>query len=243
MKWEVVCFDLDDTIIDYEQTFKRAIQHCFLHFVGNDKEDISFEKWFLTFKQFCDLYWDDYQCKRLTRTEYRRRRFLDTMAIFQLEANTNLADEFHHYFDNVVSRFAVPMNGIVGLLHRLHHLSIKMGIITNGTSKVQQNKVYYLGLSRFFPEEVVIVSDELGVEKPNPAIFHYALDKIAPKSQYRLYIGDSWELDVVGALGAKWQAIYFNTRNQPPTTAHQPLAICNNVDELASSLFSIVSIQ
>jgi 5'-nucleotidase len=236
MKWEVICFDLDDTIVDYEQTFKRAIEHCFLLFVKKNGYDISFEVWFSTFKKFCDLYWHDYQYRRLTRIEYRRRRFLDTMRTFNLKANTDLADGFHHYFDQVVSQFVVPIRGIEPLLDHLYHQSIKMGIITNGTSEIQRNKVRYLGFTRFFSDEFVIVSEELGVEKPNPAIFHYALKKIAPNSKYKLYIGDSWEIDVLGALEARWQAIYLNTRKQPPTTAHQPLAICHNARELASSL-------
>jgi 5'-nucleotidase len=242
MKWEIICFDLDDTIVDYEQTFKRAIKHCFSLFVEKSGH-VDFETWFSTFKKFCDLYWHDYQCKRLTRTEYRRRRFLDTMVIFRLKASADLADDFHHYFDRVVSRFAVPMKGIVPLLHRLHNCSIKMGIITNGNDEIQRNKVRYLGLTKFFSHEAVVVSDNIGVRKPDSAIFHYASNKIAPHSQYKLYIGDSWELDVLGALEAGWQAIYLNTRKQPPTTRHKPLAVCNNVGDLASSLFSSVSLE
>jgi 5'-nucleotidase len=236
MKWEIICFDLDDTLVDYEQTFKRAVRHCFSRFVKKSGYNISFEVWFAAFKKFCDLYWRDYQQRNLTRSEYRRRRFLDTMRTFNLKANEDLADMFHHYFDDVVSQFVVPMKGIEPLLNRLYHQSIKMGIITNGAGKIQRNKIRHLGFMRFFSDEFVIVSEEVGVEKPNPAIFHYTLNKIAPNSKYKLYVGDSWELDVLGALEAGWQAIYFNTRKQLPATVHQPLAICYDVSELASSL-------
>jgi 5'-nucleotidase len=232
-KWELICFDLDDTLIDYERTFQAAIHHCFTAFFGQHPH---FPQWFAVFKQCCDRYWSDYACRRLTRVEYRRRRFLETMYLFHMKADEKMADEFHTYFDEVVSRFAIPIEGMIPLLHRLRERSIQIGIITNGTSRIQREKIFYLGLGHFFSNEEMIISEEVGYKKPNPAIFHYASHCLAPRSQHRLFVGDSWELDVVGALRANWEAIYFNTRNKAPCTTHRPFAICTNAKQLVSLL-------
>lgn len=237
MNWDLICFDLDDTIVDYEQTFKNAVRHCFSIFVGSKL--VRFEDWFSLFKKFCDEYWDDYECKRMTREEYRRCRFLDTMASLGLKADEKLADQFHEHFDRVVSKFVVPIHGIIPFLQHLHSISVKLGIVTNGKMKTQSEKIHFLGLNSIFPDDAIIVSETVGIEKPSPEIFEYAYMNLAPNCRHKLFIGDSWEHDVVGALEAEWEAIYFNTRHQPPTTKHIPLAVCKNAGELLWTVFSI----
>jgi len=239
MDWELICFDLDNTIADYEQTFKRAIHHCFSIFIGDKL--IPFDNWFWLFKKCCDDYWDDYESNKMTKVEYRRRRFLDTMDAFGLKADEKVADQFHAYFDDVVSKFVVPVQGMMPFLYHLQNVPAKLGIITNGKRKTQLEKIRFLGLSDVFPDNTVIVSDTVGVRKPDAAIFHYAQKNLAPYCDHKLFIGDSWEQDVVGAIEAEWKAIYFNTRGQGPTTDHDPLALCKNADELIKVVLSKMS--
>lgn len=227
--WDLICFDLDDTLIDYERTFQAAIHHCFTTFFG---QQFDFSSWFITFKQCCDRYWNDYACRRLTRTEYRRLRFLETMSVYNRKADHQMADAFQDYFDQVVGRFSVPVDGLIPLLHWLRNRSVPLGVITNGTGRIQREKLYYAGLHPFFSDEAIIISEEVGMKKPDRAIFSYAKQQLAPHCDQPLFIGDSWELDVVGALRANWQAVYFNPRQNAPTTFHQPVAVCNNVNEL-----------
>jgi 5'-nucleotidase len=232
-QWDVIWFDLDDTLIDYERTFRAAIYHCFITFFPN--KAVSFLSWFRIFKWYCDRYWPDYAGGRLTRKAYRRLRFLEAMRYFHIEVSEKAADEFHAYFDEIVGRFATALPGIISLLERLQSLSLPLGIITNGESAVQREKIVYAGLGRFFPDDAVIISEEVGCEKPDAAIFRCAQRRLAVGKQ-PVYIGDSWELDVMGALHAGWQAIYFQQR-QPAFTVLSPSVVtCHSVGELASTL-------
>jgi 5'-nucleotidase len=232
-QWDVIWFDLDDTLIDYERTFRAAAYHCFISLFPN--KDVSFSSWFRIFKWCCDRYWPDYASGRLTKKEYRRLRFLEAMRYFYIKVNEKAADEFHAHFDDTVGRFATPLPGIVSLLERLQSFAIPLGVITNGESVIQRAKIAYAGLRRFFPDDAVIISEEVGCEKPDAAIFHCAQRRLAAGKQ-PVYIGDSWELDVMGALHAGWQAIYFQQR-QPVFNVLSPSVVtCHSVEQLASIL-------
>jgi putative hydrolase of the HAD superfamily len=58
--------------------------------------------------------------------------------------------------------------------------------------------------------ENVIISEDVGVNKPNPRIFEYALERAKAKKEESIMIGDSIEADIYGALNFGMEAIFFN---------------------------------
>ena len=80
----------------------------------------------------------------------------------------------------------------------------KIGVITNG-GPLQRNK---LELFDLFPLDALAISEEVGAVKPDPAIFRYALAELGV--QKATMIGDSWENDVLGAIGSGISAIWLN---------------------------------
>ncbi|QIZ68365.1 HAD family hydrolase [Geobacillus subterraneus] len=231
-RWEAVWFDLDETLIDYERTFCAAIRHCFHHFFP--AAPVSFSVWFPIFKEACDRHWDDYEAGTLTRRAYRRVRFLDAARACQIEADEEMADRFHAYFDEAVSRFAVALPGMTDLLGQLRAANVPLGVISNGSGAIQRGKLAACGLHRFFRSDAVVISEEVGYKKPAAAIFHYARNK--RPSEQLVYVGDSWKLDVEGALGAGWEAVYFRPRQPAPVGSSVP--VCRTVGELAVLLLN-----
>ncbi|MCS7050197.1 MAG: HAD family hydrolase, partial [Thermomicrobium sp.] len=71
------------------------------------------------------------------------------------------------------------------------------GLVTNGPSAIQRAKLERLGIARLFP--IVVVSEEVGVAKPDPAIFHHALGLAGVRPSEALYVGDHPVNDVMGA--------------------------------------------
>ena len=68
-----------------------------------------------------------------------------------------------------------------------------------------------MNLSKLNPYfENVIISEDVGVNKPNPIIFEYALDKAKAQKAESIMIGDSLEADIYGALNFGMEAIFFN---------------------------------
>lgn len=86
--------------------------------------------------------------------------------------------------------------------------SYRLGIITNGAICLQHEKLRDSGLASFF--DVVIVSSEIGVAKPDPQIFRRALAQASVDSSAALMVGDSIDRDVEGSLKAGLAAVWLN---------------------------------
>lgn len=96
----------------------------------------------------------------------------------------------------------------------LEELSRKMtlGIITNGPSEHQRDKVRALGVERWIPMERIWISGDLGVGKPHKEIFEAARKKLGLKPEELCFVGDAYGHDILGAKGAGWKAVWFNHR-------------------------------
>ncbi|MCY4094055.1 MAG: HAD family hydrolase [Gammaproteobacteria bacterium] len=87
---------------------------------------------------------------------------------------------------------------------------MKIGVITNGRSQNQRDKLEFFDL---LPLDTVAISEEVGALKPNPEIFRYALENL--DVQKATMVGDSWERDVLGAIGIGMDAIWLNRYRRP----------------------------
>ncbi len=96
--------------------------------------------------------------------------------------------------------------GAESLLRCLQARKHPMAVVTNG-SKSQQDKIEALGASRYF--EVVLVSEELGIAKPDPRIFRQALSRLNTAPDRSVFVGDSMEHDIAGARNAGMMTVYI----------------------------------
>ncbi len=108
--------------------------------------------------------------------------------------------EFGNY--NVVFEHSVP------LLTELKKRGYKVGVITNGPSVLQNHKMDNSGLRNFC--DLVLVSGDVGVHKPDAEIFKIAADKLGLKTQECVYVGDHPINDIQGALSSGMKAIRMN---------------------------------
>lgn len=70
-------------------------------------------------------------------------------------------------------------------------------ILSNGFRELQSCKMRSAGVDTYFKK--VILSEDIGVLKPRPEIFHFALSATQSELRESLMIGDSWEADIAGA--------------------------------------------
>lgn len=112
-----------------------------------------------------------------------------------------------HYDDRFGDHNAVFPDSFV-LLKELKALKIKTGVITNGPSKLQNHKMDESGLRPLC--DIVVVSGDLGVHKPQPEIFVYTAEKLGVKPEECVYVGDHPVNDIQGALSAGMKAIRMN---------------------------------
>jgi putative hydrolase of the HAD superfamily len=98
--------------------------------------------------------------------------------------------------DTGLGIWKVPVQGMEATLHALAERGVCVGIISNSDGRLEW-RLDQLGiLGRF---EFVIDSAVVGISKPDPRIFREALERSALSADQAIYVGDYYEVDVVGA--------------------------------------------
>jgi putative hydrolase of the HAD superfamily len=83
-----------------------------------------------------------------------------------------------------------------------------VGLVTNGPAEVQRDKIAMLGLEELI--DFAVVSGELGVWKPDPAIFRAALRLGGSDAEDAVFVGDSPEYDIAGAQAAGMRSVWMD---------------------------------
>ena len=115
--------------------------------------------------------------------------------------------------------------------------SYELALITNGASCLQREKLATAGLDEYF--DVVVVSAEFGVAKPDPSIFAHALSLLGPDPKHAVMIGDSLTRDIDGAMAAGLRGVWVNRTGQPRPADRPDLVEVTTLSELPAVLQSM----
>ena len=115
-------------------------------------------------------------------------------------------------------------------LARLRAAGLRLGIVSNSDGRVEQ-ALLAAGLREYF--DVVIDSSLVGIEKPDPAIFRAAMEALDVAPEETLYVGDLYEVDVVGARAAGIEAVLLSSSQPVPERGCPTVA---SVHELVNAL-------
>ena len=111
---------------------------------------------------------------------------------------------------------------------------VRQYAVSNGTVAAQTKKLERSGLDRLL--DGVFLSEQLGVEKPNPGFFDQLFAAIGPAERSAaLIVGDSLTSDMQGGLNAGIQTCWYNPQGQPLPAAYP-------VDYVISDLWEILSL-
>lgn len=97
--------------------------------------------------------------------------------------------------------------GTADALGQLRDAGLRLGVVSNSDGKVE-TALAAAGLRPYF--DVVVDSTHAGVEKPDPRIFAVALEAIGAAPGEAVYVGDVYEVDVVGARRAGLAAVLLD---------------------------------
>ncbi|HEX2250795.1 MAG TPA: HAD-IA family hydrolase [Gemmatimonadales bacterium] len=122
--------------------------------------------------------------------------------------------------------------GAADSLKRLRDAGLRLGVVSNSDGRVEE-ALEAAGLRRYF--DVVIDSARVGVEKPDPRIFHAALEALGVAPSEALYVGDLYEVDIAGANAAGIEAVLMTTsaHGSPPDCRTTP-----SIEALVTELLS-----
>jgi putative hydrolase of the HAD superfamily len=109
-----------------------------------------------------------------------------------------------------------------------------LGLVTNGASCLQNEKLDRSGLRSFF--DLVVVSAEFGTGKPDASIFSFALSRLAASHEEGVMLGDSLDRDIDGAHFAGLQAIWVNRLGHPRPADRPDVVEVSTLGEAVATL-------
>ena len=118
------------------------------------------------------------------------------------------AEELAYHYDKTFGDHNCVFENSPKLLKELKKRGYTVGIITNGPSMLQNHKMDASGLRPYC--DIVVVSGDVGIHKPDPRLFIYTADKLGLKPEECVYVGDHPINDIKGALDAGMKAIRMN---------------------------------
>ncbi len=144
-----------------------------------------------------------------------------------------LADELAERFGTERRARHQVFSDVADVLTKLKK-SHTLGLVTNGAACLQREKLAVSGLSDSF--EAVVVSADLGVAKPDVAVFEHALQQLGVDGRQSVMVGDSIPKDVDGALTAGLGAIWLNRNGHPAPADRADLVEISTLSDLPSAL-------
>lgn len=200
--YKAVFIDWDDTIGDFRHAAQQALRAVFTEY--------ELTAYYDTFEQFYDLYhqhnielWGLYGVDKVTKEYLSFDRFFYPimMAPRPPKAEEAIAKALplsREFAQRTTDYFALLPDAaeVVRALAARYPLTV----LSNGFVEVQYQKVNKSGLADCFRH--VVLSEEVGVQKPNPLIFQRAMELNGVQPDEVVMIGDSWTSDIQGAIAA-----------------------------------------
>lgn len=108
----------------------------------------------------------------------------------------------------------------------------KLALITNGFSSGQNLKINTGKLRDYF--DYIAISQEVGFAKPDPKIYQLALDELNIKANEAIFVGDTFSLDIKGAVSAGIKPIWIN--QEIKRVCDYPITTIRDINELKDIL-------
>ncbi len=205
MQYKNIFFDLDDTLWAFSFNARDTFEEMYRKY--------EYDRYFRSFEHFYELYekrnielWAEYADGKVTKEELNRQRFLYPLEAVG-EGDAALAKAFSDDFFAVIPTKSRLMPHALEVLEYLAP-KYNLYILSNGFQELQCHKMRSAGIDHYFKK--VVLSDDIGVLKPWPEIFHFAMSATQSELRESLMVGDSWENDIMGAQGVGMHQVFYN---------------------------------
>ena len=212
---KAVLFDLDETLLDREAMIDRFLVGQYARLAS---QTLSYEVYSVRFKELDQHgYADRYQVFQTLAAEFSLPFSVEEL----------LADFRRHIWQS-----SQPFPDTYHVLKQLRSRGYPLGLITNGSSEAQRGKLYATDLAIYF--DVILISEEEKIKKPDPAIFLRAAAKLHVSPSECVFVGDNPQADIAGAHRAGMQTVWRKGHMAWPEQL--PLVLGYTIDELSQLL-------
>lgn len=234
-----VVFDLDDTLYEQQAPFAEAVHTIFPAFPTEKMNSL-----FIRFRHYSDLHYMKSITGEWSLEKMRYERIRLALADFDFISTDSNLEKFQAAYDQALQSISLPSE-IVASLDFLTQQKTPLGIITNGPVDRQKDKLNALQLTRWIDSENTLISDGVQIQKPDPEIFHLMEKQLNLSAESLLYIGDSFDNDVIGAKAAGWSVWWFNHQGRKIPNGQQAIfeKECTSFKDLNNALMNKKSLQ
>lgn len=227
MDYTNILFDLDNTLLDFDQSSLLAWRDVMTHYGLPTSADHH--------KLYHDInrrLWSTLESGRLHQDEIKYRRwqdYYDAIGVYRDPVASNEA-----YFGGL-ERHIIKIAGADELLQRLTHK--KVGIVTNGIGAVQRKRLAKTGWMDMVPH--LIISDEIGVAKPDQQFFDHTFKAMSIPDDQRprtIIIGDTLKSDIKGGHDYGIATCWYNYHNKTSHGPYKPMYTVSDHDQLQQLL-------
>ncbi|MCZ4059360.1 pyrimidine 5'-nucleotidase [Pantoea sp. LMR881] len=220
--WDCILFDADDTLFHFDAYagLQRLFAGYDVHFTDQDYAD---------YQAVNKPLWVDYQNGAISALQLQTRRFhgwSEKLSISPEVLNSG--------FLTAMAEICTPLAGAVSLMKLLHG-KVRMGIITNGFTALQQTRLERTGFRDYF--DALVISEQVGVPKPDAKIFDHALALMGnPHRERVLMVGDTPESDILGGMNAGLKTCWLDHGTRPLPAHITPTWQVKSLSELEAIL-------
>lgn len=215
--------DADNTLFDFDRAEQEAFMSVFknVYYLG------SMDKAYRQFSFINKKLWKLFEKKKISVTSVRRERFNILLKSLKIKEEP---DRLASMYLEELARKPYLLPHAEEVLEYLAGRAL-LCLITNGIASVQRGKLVRAGIENFF--HTIIISEEVGCAKPDPAFFQIAAENLHLPQFSILCVGDSPSADVEGGNLAGFDTCwYMHTARKYPHNRVQPDYIISSLQDL-----------
>ncbi|WP_410510941.1 HAD family hydrolase [Paenibacillus sp. BR2-3] len=219
---QALLFDLDNTLMDRDHTFRSFCTQFVQDILGHLEPDSAQKVVEDMIVRDADGYRD-------------KDGFFEELSQVLPWQNPVPASDIRAYYDESYSAHGAIMKHAETVLDYCKERGYILGLVTNGKKDIQHAKIDLLGLRHYF--QVIVISAEEGISKPDPEIYRLALERLGADPGKTLFIGDHPVNDIWGAGKAGMEGIWLRRNHMWDETLDiRPWKTISGLDELKNIL-------
>ena len=223
MRYSLILMDADDTIFDFQAGNRKAVGMLM------EELGLSSPTVFEEYQQINHACWQALERGEMDQETLHVERF---RRFLRLKERTDDPKRVADRFAGLLGQQAIPLPGAEETVERLAR-EREIVILTNGITPIQKSRMARSPVRNWISR--MVISQEVGVSKPDPRIFEIAMGD-TPREKV-LMIGDGLQSDVRGANNAGVDVCWFNPlKKSLPDGLHTEYEIGNIRDCLPIAL-------
>lgn len=227
--FEAVLFDFDGTLVDYQEADTQSLRQL----LASTGSTVPFSEFLDISVEEIMIFHELVANRKIDPGKMHDFRLRNTFARF----NMVWQDDYVSFYRKNLIELCVPLPGIQQLLSGIKGKT-KMGLVTNAhDGDEQRERIRHAGLDSYF--DVIAIAGEVGVYKPDPALFLYALNRLQISSGKALFVGNSAAYDIAGAKNAGLHSVLL-TKN-PQTQGEIADYVVQDAYELRTLLERVIA--